>query len=261
MAVEVIFQKGEIMKIQQIRNATMRITYAERLFLTDPCLAPKHSVESWGNVSLNPVIDLPCEPAEVVAGLDMAGISHLHQDHFDATAEELLPKNLPLFCQPGDITKLERKGFQSVTPVQNSVQWRGITMTRTSGRHGTGVWEKQLGNVSGFIFQAENEPTVYWTGDTIWCDEVQQVIDNIQPDIILTHSSGAKLDDGDSIVMDARQTIAVCQAAPRAIVVATHMEAFDHGTVSRADLRALAREKKIPPSRLLIPADGETLDF
>ncbi len=249
------------MKIQQIRNATMRITYADRLFLTDPCLAPKHTVESWANVSLNPVIELPCDPAEVVSGLDMAVISHVHQDHFDATAVEFLPRGLALFCQPADEETLREKGFQSVTPVENSVQWRGITMIRTSGRHGTGAWETQLGPVSGFVFQAENEPSVYWAGDTIWCDHVQRVIDDIQPDVILTHSSGAKLDDGDSIVMDAEQTIAVCQAAPRAAVVATHMEAFDHGTVSRADLRALARERGISSSRLIIPRDGETLDF
>ncbi len=248
------------MKIQQIRNATMRITYAGRLFLTDPCLAPKHTMESWANVSRNPVIDLPMEPAEVVADLDMAVVSHVHQDHFDATAEKVLPKDLPLFCQPGDEEKLTGKGFQSVTPVETSVQWGGIAMTRTSGRHGTGVWEEQLGPVSGFVFKAENEPTLYWAGDTIWCDHVQRVIDDIQPDIILTHSSGAKLDDGDSIVMDAEQTIAVCQSAPRAVVVATHMEAFDHGTVSRADLRALARERGISSQRLFIPADGETLD-
>ncbi|MCP4692833.1 MAG: MBL fold metallo-hydrolase [Desulfobacterales bacterium] len=249
------------MKIQQIRNSTMRITYADHLFITDPCLAPKHSIESWGNVSLNPVVELPGEPAEITAGLDMAVISHMHQDHFDPMAEKFLPKDLPLFCQPEDEAKLQEKGFQSVTPVQDPVQWRGITMTRTSGRHGTGVWEKQLAPVSGFVFQAENEPTVYWAGDTIWCDKVQRVLEEIQPDIILTHSSGAILDDGGPIVMDAEQTIAVCRAAPRAVVVATHMEAFDHGTVSRADLRALARENEIPSSRLFIPADGETIEL
>jgi hypothetical protein len=61
--------------------------------------------------------------------------------------------------------------------------------------------------------------------------------------------------------MDAEQTIAVCRAAPKAIVVATHMEALDHGTVSRAELRALAEKKGIQSNQLFIPADGEVLNF
>ncbi len=116
-----------------------------------------------------------------------------------------------------------------------------------------------MGNVAGFVFQAADEPTVYWAGDTIWCEAVKQVIIDTQPDIILTHSSGAKFGDDDPIVMDAEQTIAVCQAAPQAIVVAIHMEALDHGTVSRADLRTLAQAAGIKPRRLLIPADGEKI--
>jgi hypothetical protein len=61
--------------------------------------------------------------------------------------------------------------------------------------------------------------------------------------------------------MDAEQTISLCQAAPNAVVVATHMEALDHGTVARADLRALAEKEGIGDDRLLIPLDGEVLVF
>ena len=93
------------------------------------------------------------------------------------------------------------------------------------------------------------------------CDEVRQVVTDTQPDIILTHSSGAKLPKSDPIVMDAEQTIALCRAAPKAIVVATHMEALDHGTVSRADLRALAEREGIGADRLFIPVDGKVLRF
>lgn len=249
------------MQIQQIRNATLRITYAGRQFVTDPCLAPKHTLESWANISPNPLVDLPCSPQEVVAGIDMVIVSHLHKDHFDPLAEALVPKDIPVFCQPGDETQLVEKGFQLVTAVERSIHWQGITITRTHGQHGTGTWAERLGDVAGFIFQAENEPTVYWAGDTIWCDAVKQVIIARQPHIIVTHSSGAKLGESDPIVMDAEQTIAVCRAAPQAIVVATHMEAFDHGTVSRAALRALAEAKGIQPQQLLIPADGEILNF
>jgi hypothetical protein len=39
------------------------------------------------------------------------------------------------------------------------------------------------------------------------------------------------------------------------------MEALDHATISRAELRAAADAAGIPAARLLIPADGELLSF
>jgi len=35
---------------------------------------------------------------------------------------------------------------------------------------------KMLGNICGFVIQAENAPTVYWIGDSIWCKEVEEAI-------------------------------------------------------------------------------------
>ncbi len=249
------------MQIQQIRNATMRITYDGKVFVTDPVLSPKHAFESFVGKSPNPLTDLPCSPEEVIAGIDMVIISHLHIDHFDKAAQDMLPRDMQIFCQPGDEKKLVQKGFQSVTSIEDSMNWHGITFIRTSGQHGTGVWATRMGNVSGFIFKASNEPTVYWAGDTIWCDPVKQVVIDSRPDIIITHSCGAKFPDSDPILMDAEQTVAICRAAPEAVVVATHMEALDHATVSRADLRALAEKEGISAHQLLIPFDGETLNF
>ena len=59
--------------------------------------------------------------------------------------------------------------------------------------------------------------------------------------------------------MDAEQTLAVSRLAPQAIIVATHMEALDHATITRQDLRQAADAADLDPSRLLILADGETL--
>jgi hypothetical protein len=39
-------------------------------------------------------------------------------------------------------------------------------------------WEilAQMGEVSGFVLQAENEPTLYIVGDSIWVEEVENAI-------------------------------------------------------------------------------------
>ncbi len=249
------------MKVQLIRSATLRVTVNGRLFIIDPFLAAKGMVRSFAGIAPNPIVELPCSPQEAIAGVEMALISHLHVDHFDDTAVALLPKDLPILCQPGDEEKIAERGFTAVTPITHSHTWQGITFTRTPGQHGTGEVGQRMGQVSGFIWRTAGEPTVYWAGDTIWYEPVAEVIRTVQPDVIITHSSGAKFGDSAPIVMDAAQTIAVCQAAPQATVIAVHLESLDHGTVSRADLRAAADGHRILASRLLIPLDGETVNL
>jgi L-ascorbate metabolism protein UlaG (beta-lactamase superfamily) len=191
----------------------------------------------------------------------MVLVSHLHPDHFDALAQEQLPKNIQIYCQPGDEKQINEAGFSNVAVVNRSVNWHGIRITRTPGQHGNESWSPQMGPVSGFIFRADDEPTIYWTGDTIWCETVKQVILETKPDIVITHSSGASFEAGAPIIMDGQQTIEVCRTAPQATVIAIHMETFDFDTVSRQGLRAMAESQGIETSQLLIPTDGETLVF
>lgn len=247
------------MEIQLIRNATLRVRYGGHLFVIDPYLAAKHSRPSYTGKSPNPLVELPMRREEVIAGAEMVVISHLHSDHFDPAAQELLPKETLIFCQPADEATIRGKGFSQVAPVNGRVVWEGITITRVAGRHGSGPALAEMGQVSGFVFQAENEPTVYWAGDTILYEPVRLLIKHLRPDVIITHSSGAVWKEMGLIVMDAAQTVAVCQAAPDSTVIATHMESLDHGTVSRAELRAAAEAVGISPEQLLIPADGEVI--
>lgn len=249
------------MKLQLVRSATLRLEYAQRRFIIDPYLAAKHSRPSFAGKSPNPMVDLPCSPQEVIAGIEMALVSHLHSDHFDPAAQELLPKDVSILCQSGDEAQIAAKGFRQVTPIADSLDWHGIKITRTACQHGSGRVLAEMGQASGFIFQAAPEPTVYWTGDTIWYEAVADIVARIRPQIIITHSCGAVWGDQVLIVMDAAQTVAVCHAAPWSTVVAVHMDAFDHATVSRAELREFATAHGISPQQLLIPADGETLVF
>lgn len=249
------------MNLRLLRNATMRLDYAGRALLADPDLAPRHARRSFTGRSLNPLVDLPVAAEAILEGVEAVLVSHLHADHFDAEAQRLLPKDLPLFCQPGDAEALRGHGFANVTPVEDSAEWNGITITRVAGQHGFGADLADMGTVSGFVLAAPGEPTLYWAGDSVWYAEVAATIERHQPALIVTHSAGAVWKAGTPIIMDAEQTIAVCQAAPRSTVIAVHMDSLDHGQVSRADLRAAADAAGIAPERLRIPADGDTLTF
>lgn len=247
------------MRLQLIRNATLRLTYGGHQFVIDPCLAPRGSLPSFADIAPNPTVDLPLPIADILADMDALIVSHLHSDHFDAAARAALPKTVPLFCQPGNEAAIREAGFTDVRPIDESIVWHGITLTRTAGQHGTGETAQLMGPVSGFVLRAAGEPTVYWAGDTIWYPEVARIIAAERPDVIVTHSSGATWKGSPPIVMDADGTIAVCRAAPAARVIATHLEAFDHGTVTRDGLRRAADAHGVGREQLVIPADGETI--
>ncbi len=248
------------MQIQSIRNATMRIIYHGHLFVCDPYLADKFSRPSYTGKSPNPMVDLPVPAEEVIKGAEFFLISHLHSDHFDPAAASLLPKDTQVFCQPQDKCDLKSKGFTKINSVNEYIVWKGIRIERFGGQHGSGLVLAEMGNVSGFVFSADDEPTVVWVGDSLLTDEIRGVIHRAKPGVIITHSSGAVWGkDRVLILTDAAQTMEICQLAPNATVVAVHMEALDHATVSRADLREYARGKGINDNRLLIPLDGEIL--
>lgn len=246
------------MKLQLIRNATLKLDYAGRTVLIDPFFAPKGSQPSLAGRSLNPLVELPVGIDDILDGVELVIVSHLHKDHFDSVAMERVPKHLPIFCQPGDEGKIRGAGFTDVTALTDRALWEGLTLTRREGSHGLGPVVEKMGSVMGFSLEARGEPSVYWAGDTVLYPPVADVIDKTKPDIIITHSCGARW-DGDLIVMDAEETIAVCQTSGTAVVIATHMEALDHATVSRQDLRRAADERGISASKVLIPGDGDVL--
>jgi L-ascorbate metabolism protein UlaG (beta-lactamase superfamily) len=249
------------MKLQLIRNATLRLEYAGATILIDPMLGSKHAFRAFAGIEDNPTVDLPVPASEVLVGVDLTLISHLHQDHFDKKAQEIIDKNMPILCQPGDGETIETYGFRNVIELETETQWQDINISRTGGQHGIGRWADRLNPVSGFVFQSPDEPTLYWTGDSVWCEEVEGALDKHQPDVIVSHSGGAELKDSGPIVMDAAQTITVCKRAPSAMVIATHMEALDHCKTSRKALQIAAEESGIDFDRLLIPEDGEWLEI
>lgn len=249
------------MRLQLIRNATLKLDYGGTKILIDPCLAPRHSLESFAGISPNPTVDLPIAVEEIVDGVELIVVSHLHSDHYDEVAKLSLPKGLPLICQPGDEDTFRQDGFADVRPLLEALEWRGVRITRREGSHGLGPVLDDMGPVMGFVIEAPGEPTVYWAGDTVLYPPVAETIAAVRPDVTITHSCGARW-NGDPIVMDAAETLAVCRLAPAGgVVVATHMEALDHATVDRAALRDAAVAGGISSDRLRIPADGNVLDL
>lgn len=144
-----------------------------------------------------------------------------------------------------------------MTALHGTPTVRGLSFTRTAGKHGSGEILTQMGGAVGSVLRAPGEPTLYWAGDTVLIPAVRETIAREEPAVIVTHPGGAAL-GGTLLIMDAAQTVDVLRAAPDATVVAMHLESLDHCFTSRNALREAAQEAGVA-ARLLVPQDGETL--
>ncbi|MBT2583950.1 MBL fold metallo-hydrolase [Planococcus sp. ISL-109] len=253
------------MKIQQIRNATLLLTYGGKRFLVDPFLGHKDSYPPFGNSARqdqnNPLVDLPIPVEQLTDGLDAVIITHLHLDHYDAAAKHALPEDLPVFSQnEADAAALKNDGFTNVIVLTEDAAFGDIRLSKTTGQHGRGEVLKRIGLVCGVVFQHKEEKTLYIAGDTVWYEGVQEAIDRYQPEIIVLNAGDNQFTKGGSLIMGTQDVHHTHQAAPNALLIASHMEAVNHWGLSREQLKNFATEQGFA-DQLRVPQDGETLEF
>ncbi len=263
---------GATTSFQQIRNATAKITYGETVLLVDPMLASKGAYpgfpETYRNELRNPTVELPFDTGQVLKGVDAVLVTHTHLDHWDPAAESLIPKQMPVFVQNEVDAKLLRdKGFKDVRILRPREIFGGVAISRTVTQHGSDSMyaieslAKRLGSVMGLVFEKAGSPTIYLAADTVWTNEVQDTINRYKTDVIVLNTGDARITGFDTgIIMSSGDTLRAHTLAPNAKIVSVHMDAVNHATVSRADLRQYVIENSLQGS-VLIPEDGETLKF
>jgi L-ascorbate metabolism protein UlaG (beta-lactamase superfamily) len=131
-------------------------------------------------------------------GIDALVISHLHSDHFDSNAEERLDKNLTVICAYDHTQEINGRGFRNTNPLDwwnNLTFTKGeerITLTALPARHSHDPrMNIELGLVNGYWIEYRS-PSIdfrtYWTGDTIWFDDLQLVQRRFGPlDLFVPH--------------------------------------------------------------------------
>lgn len=237
------------MRITLVRSATVIVEIAGRRILVDPMLddvGARPPIEQTRNQVANPTVPLPFPAEDVVRGLDAAIVTHRHRDHLDTRGEELLPRDIPVFCQPEDAEAL-RELELDIRPVADALAWDGLTITRTPARHGSGRIAELLAPVSGFVLD-----DLYLAGDTVWYEEVEQTIARHEPRVAVVNAGGAEFVEGGLIVMGADDVREVVKRVPT--VIAVHMEALNHCFLERESLRRAV-------AGVLVPEDGETLEL
>ena len=220
------------LRVQLVRNATLLLDSSHGRILVDPMLraaATSPPIENTPNPKRNPLVELPMPIEEVLDGVDLCIVTHLHRDHFD----DLVPLDLPILTQPESADELRSRGHTNVT-----TDHPGIPMTR--GHHGTGEIGRAMGPVSGWVVD-----DVYIAGDTILCDEVHEARERYRPRATIVNASGARFLEGDPIVMTAAEV-----AQLEGTVVVVHLEAINH-----------CLEPRSAYAGAIVPLDGEVLDL
>lgn len=239
--------------------------YAGKKFLIDPMLAEKGTYPPFPNSPRqeqnNPLVSLPTSIDNIIKDIDAIIVTHLHYDHWDDAAKNVLPKETKIFAQNGeDATEIRNAGFQNIEVLQDDTEFEGIQLLKTKGEHGRGEILKLAGLVCGVIFKHPTEKTLYVAGDTVWYEEVQKVIETNKPEVIVVNAGDNQFFQGGSLVMGKDDVYEVYKAAPEAKIICVHMEAVNHWTLSREELRNFSNEKGFS-SNTLVPEDGESYKF
>ncbi|MCL6708898.1 MBL fold metallo-hydrolase [Pseudomonas sp. R2.Fl] len=253
------------MKITHIRNATLLVEYGGKTFLIDPMLAEKGTYPPFPNSirqdQNNPLVSLPLSVEEIIEGIDAVILTHLHLDHFDDAAKQALPNDIKMFVQnEEDAAVVRADGFKNVDVLTKNTVFEGIQLSKTKGEHGRGEILKRTGLVCGVVFKHKSEKTLYVAGDTVWYSAVEEEINTHQPDVIVVNGGDNQFLEGGSLVMEKEDIYEVHKAAPHATILSVHMEAVNHWTLSREELKSFINEKDMA-SRVLVPDDGEVYTF
>lgn len=254
------------MRMTQVRNATMIVEIGDQRILIDPMLGAKGSQKEFRSLfstERNPLVELTVS-LDRLTNVDVVAVTHTHSDHWDLTAAGVLHRGIALIAQNDtDAAQFTVAGFTDVRVATEPVVIDGTTFTRTGGRHGSvevmEAWGEKLGVVSGYVITRPGEPVVYIAGDTVLTDDVRDAIARHRPDIIVLNTGEARFAEG-PLIMGASDIGSVHGMAPDAQIVAVHMEALNHCTVTRRDVRETARLLGIG-SHVHVPEDGESLQF
>ncbi|GET25555.1 MBL fold metallo-hydrolase [Prolixibacter sp. NT017] len=260
------------MDIQLIRNATVKIKFGEKTWLVDPFLGDMGSLPPFAGKSPNPVVPLPVPISEILEDVDYVLLTHLHPDHFDERARQAVPTSVPFVVQPADAEAIKEMGFSKINVIDQEDQLGMVKISRVGAQHGDGEILKVMGAVSGYILETRDEPPLYITGDTVWCDSVKETLDRYNPGVVICNAGGNVFLPEDNpfreqislkhihqVIMDEKQVLKLLTYREQISVVAVHIGALDHETVSRKSLKEYLRTSGIDMRQVYVPEDGEMI--
>jgi len=241
------------MRLNYVGGPTLLLDFGGMSYLTDPTFDPAGGDYWTGHVTLSKVAG-PALTVESLDKIDLVLLSHDHHfDNLDTSGRELLKKAEVVLTTPVGAGRLGGNAI-GMAPWEER---DGIVAT--PARHGPEGGDR--GPCVGFILQSEGEPTVYVSGDTVWYEGVEEIIQRF-PDIkiAILFLGAARISVLPShLTFTAEEAVQFAQAAPDAVIVPVHYEGWKHFSEGRAEITA-AFSKAGLVHRLLWLPPGEWVD-
>ncbi|NUS13103.1 MAG: MBL fold metallo-hydrolase [Streptomyces sp.] len=246
--------------IHYLGGPTAVIEYGPVRLLTDPTFdAPgEYPIGSRTLVKTTG----PALAAGEVGAVDAVLLSHdQHPDNLDA-AGRAYALGAPLVLSTASAA--ERLG----PPVRTLANWDaydlgGVRITGVPAQHGPDGSEHLVGEVTGFVLEAEGQPTVYVSGDNASLDVVRRIAGRVGPvDIAVLFAGGARtaLADGAYLTLPSAGAAEAARILGARHVVPLHFEHWGHFTQGPATLGPAFAEAGLT-ARLHLPEPGERISL
>jgi L-ascorbate metabolism protein UlaG (beta-lactamase superfamily) len=200
-------------------------------------------------------------PASALGSIDVVLLSHdQHEDNLDDAGRALLPQ-VPLVLGTED-------SAERIPHITGLAPWQqhrvgDVVITAVPALHGPEGAEALTGVVTGFVLEAEGEPTVYVSGDNASVDLVREIAERFPAIAVAVLFTGAanvgRFGDVD-LTLNARTALEAAEVLADAVIVPVHAEGWFHFSETRERLIGMF-EHAGRGDRLRVLTPGERADI
>jgi L-ascorbate metabolism protein UlaG (beta-lactamase superfamily) len=227
----------QVLNMTYIGGPTVLIETGGMRLLTDPTFDDAGSTYVRGS-TLHKLTG-PALAASALGRIDAVLLSHhQHADNLDTAGEAVLKRATRVVTTVEGAVALGGNAF-GLAPWQSAEiegpHGRALRVTATPARHGPP--ERASLAVTGFLLDFFGG--VYVSGDTIFHEGVQEVIERMHPRIAMLHLGAARVEQPgpkpftDPLTMTAEEAVAFARMAHETRVVPIHYEGWAHFTEGR----------------------------
>lgn len=252
-----ISQSG--IKFTHIRHATSILEINKQRILIDPMLSERESMPAVilsANKLKNPLTDLPFSAESFIRDIDWLLLTHLHFDHFDRKAIDLISKKTPVLCSSLDKGKLNRLGFSTIHVIDNEHETDGIKFSRFPAVHGKGLLKFLMGKGSSYLIEFQGFK-IFLTGDCLLTATLKDNLKIIRPDIVIVNAGAARFRIGKPITMSIFDVQEISKILKSSKIFMVHLDALNHCS----ETQDYCKNQLQGYSNILIPTNGEEIQI